>query len=52
MAASDRRPAVWPWLIMPLIVLLVFYALHRLQHLARGSAAPTGAVSAERPMEE
>jgi hypothetical protein len=52
MAASDRRPAVWPWLIMPLIVLLVFYALHRLQHLAHGSAAPASAVSAERPMEE
>jgi hypothetical protein len=32
MAASDRRPAVWPWLVMPLIVLLVFYALHRVQH--------------------
>ena len=32
MAASERRPAVWPWLVMPLIVLLVFYALHRVQH--------------------
>jgi hypothetical protein len=52
MAASDRRPAVWPWLVMPLIVLLVFYVLHRLQHLARTSAAPAGAVSAERPMEQ
>jgi hypothetical protein len=25
----DRRPAVWPWLVMPLIVLLVYYALFR-----------------------
>ncbi|HEY4749990.1 MAG TPA: hypothetical protein VIH60_06350 [Steroidobacteraceae bacterium] len=25
----ERRPAVWPWLVMPLIVLLVFYALLR-----------------------
>jgi hypothetical protein len=32
MAASDRRPAVWPWLVMPLVVLLIFYALHRVQH--------------------
>jgi hypothetical protein len=38
MAASERRPAVWPWLVMPLIVLLVFYALHRVQH---PPAAPT-----------
>ena len=52
MAASDRRPAVWPWLVMPVIVLLVFYALHRLQHLARTSAAPVGAVSTERPTEQ
>ena len=52
MAASDRRPAVWPWLVMPLIVLLVFYALHRLQHAARIAAAPAGAVSAEPPLEE
>jgi hypothetical protein len=52
MAASDRRAAVWPWLVMPLIVLLVFYALHRLQHPARTSAAPAGAVSTESPAEQ
>ncbi|HEV3181477.1 MAG TPA: hypothetical protein VGY90_01560 [Steroidobacteraceae bacterium] len=50
MAASDRRPAVWPWLVMPLIVLLVFYALHRVQHPPRTagalpSAAPASAES-------
>jgi hypothetical protein len=27
----ERRPAVWPWLVMPLVVLLAFYAL-RLVH--------------------
>jgi fumarate reductase subunit D len=36
---------------MPLIVLLLFYALHRLQHAARSSAMPAGAISAERPTE-
>jgi len=33
MAASgprERRPAVWPWLLMPAVVLLVFYALFRM----------------------
>jgi hypothetical protein len=27
---SDRRPAIWPWLVMPLITLTLFYCLHRL----------------------
>ena len=29
---SRRRPAVWPWLLMPLIVLAVFCALLRIHH--------------------
>jgi len=24
---KERRPAVWPWLVMPVIILLVFWAL-------------------------
>jgi hypothetical protein len=27
---ADRRPAIWPWLVMPLITLLVFYWLYSL----------------------
>jgi hypothetical protein len=30
--ARDRRPAIWPWLLMPVIVLLVFCALLRMHH--------------------
>jgi hypothetical protein len=50
MAASERRPAVWPWLILPLIVLLVFYALHRVQHppVAPADTAP-GAAGSPQP---
>jgi hypothetical protein len=36
-AARERRPAVWPWLVMPIVVLLVFYALFRV-HQRPGSA--------------
>jgi hypothetical protein len=43
MAGSDRRPAVWPWLVMPLIVLLVFYALHRVQHAPPARVPPADA---------
>lgn len=46
MAASERRPAVWPWLVMPLIVLLVFYALHRVQHPPPQHAPPADAALA------
>jgi hypothetical protein len=33
-APRERRPAIWPWLLMPAIVLLVFYALFRAHHKA------------------
>ncbi len=28
----ERRPAIWPWLLMPVVVLLVFAALLRIHH--------------------
>ena len=31
-SARERRPAIWPWLVMPVVVLLVFYALFRIRH--------------------
>jgi hypothetical protein len=42
MAASsgrDRRPALWPYLVMPLIVLVVFYALYRMHRHPDGASA-------------
>ena len=30
--ARERRPALWPYLVLPLIVLLVFCALLRVHH--------------------
>jgi len=27
----ERRPAIWPWLVMPLVALLLFYALSELK---------------------
>jgi hypothetical protein len=46
--ARERRPAVWPWLVMPLIVLLVFYALLRVHHRpGREPAAAQAPASAQ-----
>lgn len=27
--ATERRPAIWPWLLMPLVVLMMFFTLKR-----------------------
>jgi hypothetical protein len=32
-AANERRQAIWPFLVMPLVVLLVFYILHTIQQM-------------------
>ena len=45
---GDRRPAIWPWLVMPLITLTLFYWLYSLDQVggtkAYGSVpAATGA---------
>ena len=29
-APVERRPAVWPWLVMPLVTLALFFTLFRL----------------------
>jgi hypothetical protein len=36
---NERRQAIWPWILMPLVVLLVFYTLQRFQQEAVRSAA-------------
>ncbi len=28
-APAERRPAVWPWLVVPLLALALFFALSR-----------------------
>jgi len=45
--ARERRPAVWPWLVMPLVVLLVFCALYKV-HQRSHAASPTLATTETR----
>jgi hypothetical protein len=37
--ANERRQAIWPWVLMPLVVLLVFWTLQRFQDSAKTAAA-------------
>jgi hypothetical protein len=36
---NERRQAIWPWVLMPLVVLLVAYTLHDFHKTAESSAA-------------
>jgi hypothetical protein len=46
---GDRRPAIWPWLVMPLITLTLFYWLYSLDQLGGtkeyGPTAGSGAAA-------
>ena len=47
---TDRRPAIWPWLVMPLITLLVFYWLYSLDQVSGvASRDATSATEAVQP---
>jgi hypothetical protein len=35
---KERRQAMWPWLLMPLIVLLVAWTLHDFQQTAKSDS--------------
>ena len=43
----ERRPAIWPWLVMPAVVLAVFYALNRVHHRTGASTVPAAAVATQ-----
>jgi hypothetical protein len=36
---NERRQAIWPWVLMPIVVLLVFWTLQRFQDSAKSAAA-------------
>jgi hypothetical protein len=45
-ATAERRPAIWPWLVVPLLALALFFALSRFKESrlppapGDGTAAP------------
>ena len=44
---NERRQAIWPWLLMPLLVLLVAYTLHNFQQKAKSGAPARPQADAE-----
>jgi len=44
--SRERRAAVWPWLVMPLIVLVAFWALYRVHQRPGALAAPADSSAA------
>ena len=53
---AERRPAVWPWLLIPLVALTIFFVLHTAkeapgrqasQHTESSSDAPPPSESAD-----
>ena len=38
----ERRQAIWPWLVMPLVALAMFYALSRLKQTQDAASLEAG----------
>jgi hypothetical protein len=46
-SAAERRPAVWPWLLLPLVALAIFVALRSVKEApSRHAAHPDTAAEA------
>jgi hypothetical protein len=43
---NERRQAIWPWVLMPVVVLIVFCTLQRFQDHAKKAAAQAPQVQA------
>ncbi|HTX24192.1 MAG TPA: hypothetical protein VMD03_06015 [Steroidobacteraceae bacterium] len=41
--ATERRPAVWPWVVMPLAALAMFFVLRSVRHSADNGRLATPA---------
>jgi hypothetical protein len=43
---AERRPAVWPWLLLPLVALAMFFAVRTVKQAPRHAAHPDAAEAA------
>jgi hypothetical protein len=47
--ATERRPAIWPWLLMPLVVLMMFFTLKRFHTISAPGDAEARASTSVTP---
>ena len=45
-ATAERRPAVWPWVLMPLAALAMFVLLYSVRHAALSGVAAGSSTTA------
>jgi hypothetical protein len=45
-STAERRPAVWPWLLLPLVALTMFFALRTVKQTPARTAHPDAAEAA------
>ena len=50
-AAAERRPAVWPWLLIPLVALTFFFVLHTAKEAPRKASQHTEVTEVPSPSE-
>ncbi len=49
---AERRPAVWPWLLLPLVALTMFFALRTVKQAPERHAAHAADAAAEAAPDE
>jgi hypothetical protein len=50
-STAERRPAVWPWLLLPLVALTMFFALRTVKEAPERHAAHTDTAADAAPDE-
>jgi hypothetical protein len=50
-STAERRPAVWPWLLLPLVALTMFFALRTVKQAPLRHAAHTDVAAEAVPNE-
>lgn len=47
--SAERQPAVWPWLLLPLVALALFFALRAVKDPSRLLATPSDVAAEPAP---
>jgi hypothetical protein len=48
-ASAERQPAVWPWLLLPLVTLALFFALRAVKDAPSSHSTPSDVAAEPAP---